>query len=349
MPTNIEEFQKLMERELLRLQSQSVNLQTIIAAILVFLAALILTRLLALALRRLQRRVKPADASAFYIAEKLGAYIILFVGLIAAVSALGIDLTSLSLFLGALGVGIGLGLQEIVKNFMSGIVLLLDRSIEVGDFIELNDGVNGVVQQIGARATIIETNDRVHVMVPNSLLVENQLMNWTRNRGTRRVHVPFAVALGSDKDAVRKAALEAAANVPFTLPDDGDRVRSQCWLVGYSESRLEFELVVWPALDAVKRPGAMMAAYRWAIDDALSKHGLEVPLPQRELRVRELFGREGEDALGVISPKPVREVPRAAHAPAAAPTRNDAADDVVAEEQRDAEDAAAAAGSAAKT
>jgi small-conductance mechanosensitive channel len=133
--------------------------------------------------------------------------------------------------------------------------------------------------------------------------------------------------------------------VPFTLPDDGDRVRTQCWLVGYSDQRLEFELVVWPALDAVKRPGAMMAAYRWAIDDALRKHGLKVPVPQRDLHLRSMFGREGEDAVRVIAnngdgPAPVHEV-----APATTPpTRNDAADDVVAEEQRDVQDSVSKTG-----
>jgi small-conductance mechanosensitive channel len=330
MPSNI---QKLLETELWRLHAQSVTLKTAAIAALIFILALLATRLVRAAFKRLRARVGP-DTSAFYIAERLGSYGIIFVGLIAAVSALGIDLTSLSLFIGALGVGIGLGAQEIIKNFMSGIVLLLDRSIEVGDFIELEGGVSGQVLEIGPRATTIETNDRVHILAPNSWLVGNRLSNWTRNRGTRRIHVPFAVAYGSDKEIVRKAALEAAAAVPFTLPDDGDRVRSQCWLVGYGESRLDFELIVWPSLAAVKRPGSMMAAYRWAIDEALRRHDLEVPFPQREVRVRGLFGREGEDAVSVISPKPVREAPHR-HAEMPAATSNDAADDVEKEEREE--------------
>ena len=326
MPTD---FQKLFDIELWRLHAQSVTLKTAAIALLVFIIALLATALLRTAFKRMRERAGPDSGGAFYIAERLGSYIVVFIGLIAAVSALGIDLTSLSLFIGALGVGLGLGMQDLVKNFMSGIVLLLDRSIEVGDFIELEGGVAGQVLEIGPRAT----NDRVHVMAPNSWLVSNKLMNWTRNRITRRIHVPFAVAYGSDKEIVRRAALEAAANVPFTMPDDGDRVRSQCWLVGYGESRLDFELIVWPSLAAVKRPGSMMAAYRWAIDEALRKHGLEVPFPQRDVHVKGLFGREGEDAIGVISPKPVREAAR--HAPEMpAATTNDAADDVVTEEGR---------------
>ena len=340
------DFSKLLETELWRLNAQPVTLQTTAIAILVFVSALVVARLVRSGVRRLQRRVQ-ADAGGFYVVERLGTYLIVFIGLIAAVSALGIDLTSLSIFIGALGVGIGLGMQEIVKNFMSGIVLLLDRSIEVGDFIELDGGVAGVVIAVGARATTVETNDRVHIMVPNSWLVENRLMNWTRNRGTRRVHVPFVVAYGSDKEVVRKAAIEAATSVPFTLPEDGDRVRTQCWLVGYGDSQLNFELIVWPSLDAVKRPGAMMAAYRWAIDDALRRHGLEVPFPQHDVRLRSLFGREGEAAIDAIGPKAVRE-PHRPVAPVSPPptpaptppTRNDAADDVVLEEQREPEDSA---------
>ena len=213
MPSDLS---KLFEMELWRLQAQSVTLKTAAIALAIFIFALLVTRILHSAFRRLRRSVAPNSSGSLYIAERLGSYIVIFVGLIASVSALGIDLTSLSLFVGALGVGIGLGMQEIVKNFMSGIVLLLDRSIEVGDFIELDEGGSGLVIAIGARATTIETNDRVHIHVPNSLLVSTRLMNWTRERGTRRVHVPFIVAYGSDKEIVRKAALEAASNVPFT-------------------------------------------------------------------------------------------------------------------------------------
>jgi small-conductance mechanosensitive channel len=105
--------------------------------------------------------------------------------------------------------------------------------------------------------------------------------------------VPFSVAYGADKAVVRDVVIAAAKGISATIPDD-ETHRTQVWLVGFGESGLKFELVVWPTLDAVKRPATMHAAYTWAIDDALRAAGIEVSLPQREIRIRSLFGREGD-------------------------------------------------------
>ena len=113
------------------------------------------------------------------------------------------------------------------------------------------------------------------------------------------MHIPFRVAYGADKEKVREAVLRAAHAVPFTLKDTSAR-RTQVWLVGFGDSGMSFELVVWPALEAVKRPNATHAAYTWAIEDALRNGGFEIPLAQRELRVRSVFGEEGEDALQTL-------------------------------------------------
>ncbi|MEZ5938533.1 MAG: mechanosensitive ion channel [Hyphomonadaceae bacterium] len=264
-------------------------------ALAIFVVALTVSWLFRSAMDRLRKRVDAGHASALYVAARFGRYLIVFVGLLTAGSALGLDMSSLSLFAGALGVGIGLGLQDIVKNFMAGLVLLLDKSIEVGDFIELEGGITGEVSAIGARATTVLTNDNVDVLLPNSMLLSGSLTNWTRNHATRRIHVPFSVAYGSDKEKVRMAAVEAARSIPFTLPDTESR-RTQVWLTGFGDSALNFELVVWPTLQAVKRPGSMMAAYFWAIDDALRRHGIEIPFPQRDLRLRGFFGLERGEA-----------------------------------------------------
>ncbi len=278
------------------LGQHTTTLASALTAVAIFGGAILLASAFRRFVSRLQERSGPAANPSVYVANKVGRYIIVFVGLLAAASVLGVDFSSLSLFAGALGIGIGLGVQDIVKDFIAGLVLLFDRSIEVGDFIELEDGVAGEIKSVGARATMILTNDNVNLLVPNSMLLTGRLTNWTRNRATRRIHVPFRVALGADKSLVRAAALEAATSVSFTLPDT-DLRRSQVWLVGYDESAMKFELVVWPALEAVKRPGGMMAAYYWAIDDALRRHAIEIPWPQAELRIRSLFQNEGEAGL----------------------------------------------------
>ena len=155
-------------------------------------------------------------------------------------------------------------------------------------------------------------------------LIENTVINWTLKGESRRIHVPFVVAFGADKERVRDAVLEAARDVPFTLPETSTR-RTQVWLVGFGESALKFELIVWPTLEAVKRPKAMNAAYTWAIDDALRKACIEIPLPQREIRIRGLFGEEGQDALAALQ----LEQREHAAAQAPAPTINDAAEDLL--------------------
>ncbi len=278
----------------------AISLQSIAtAALILFVGALAASAVRYLTIRA-QRRLGDGRASTLYVAGQVARYVIVVSALAATVSALGVDLSALSLFAGALGVGIGLGLQGVVNNFVCGLILLFDGSIEVGDYIELNDGTAGVVDAIGPRATTLRTTDNVDVMVPNADLLGGKLTNWTRDRASRRVHVHFPVAYGSNKETVKSAALEAARSVPFTLPDDDER-KTQVWLTGFGESALEFELVVWPALDAVKRPGSMMAAYCWAIDDALRKHGIEVPFPQRDLRIRSYFGQEGQGAISLLS------------------------------------------------
>lgn len=266
----------------------------LIAAVLTVVVALVAARLVSLAMQRVRARATRGGAG-LYIVEKLSVYGLVVFGAIAGVSTLGVNLSSLAVFGGALGVGVGLGLQGVVKEFVSGIVLIFDESLRVGDYIELESGQRGVIHEIGARATRIRNNDSVDILIPNSQLIQGTVTNWTLRGHTRRIRIPFRAAYGVDKEKVRDAVLEAAMAVPFTLPDSGT-YRTQVWLVGFGESGLNFELVVWPRLEAVKRPNAMQAAYTWAIDDALRKAGIETPAPQLDLRVRSLFGEEGDSA-----------------------------------------------------
>ena len=130
-------------------------------------------------------------------------------------------------FAGAIGVGVGIGLQGVVKEFVSGLVLIFDRQANVGDFIELEGGHRGLIVEVGPRATRLRTNDNVDVIVPNSKLIENPVINWTLKGDTRRIHVPFGVAYGSDKECVRRVVLERRTRCrsPFPTPTP---VRRRC-------------------------------------------------------------------------------------------------------------------------
>jgi small-conductance mechanosensitive channel len=156
----------------------------------------------------------------------------------------------------------------------------------VGDFVELASGVTGEVREIKVRSTVINTNDNVDIVVPNSEFMNTQVTNWTLLEAYCRIHVSFKVAYGTDKEVVRKAGLEAAEKLPHTLLGVPGR-NPGVWLVGFGESGLDFELVVWVTPRAVKRPGAVHAAYMWEIESALRRHGVEIPIPQRDLRFRD--------------------------------------------------------------
>jgi potassium-dependent mechanosensitive channel len=209
----------------------------------------------------------------------------LFLAVMIALSAIGIDLTAMAVFSGAVGVGIGIGLQSVFSNLVAGIIMLLERSIKVGDFVELAGGVQGTVREITIRSTLVTTNDNIDVLVPNSEFITKQMTNWTMRDAYRRLRIPFGVAYGTDKELVRKAGLEAADSVQHTLKGVSGR-EPQVWLVGFGDSGLEFELVIWLEPESVKRPGVVNADYCWAIESVLAKYDIEIPFPQRDLHLR---------------------------------------------------------------
>lgn len=320
--------------QLFRLGGATVTVGGLVTGLTIFLVAWLASRLVSRALCRLRDR-SARSAAALYLLEKLSSYGLVIVGAFAGLSAAGLNLSSLAVFAGAIGIGVGLGLQGVVKEFVSGIFLIFDRMVGVGDYVELDGEVRGMVAEIGPRATRIRSNDNVNIIVPNSSLIEGRVTNWTLKGDTRRIHIPFAVAYGADRAKVREAVLAAARASPFTLPETDAR-KSQVWLVGFGESGLDFELLVWPTQEAVKRPAAMHAAYTWAIADALEEAGIEIPFPQTDLRLRSVFGREGDDALRTLGLHPTAEEgrppaarPGGARPEPKAPPVNDAAADLM--------------------
>lgn len=337
MATQIEKLSldALEQSQVVRIAGASITVGGLISAAVILTVTFAASWLVTRALRRLRER---ADRSrgAVYLLERLAGYGIIVVGVITALSATGMNLSSLTVFAGALGIGVGLGLQGVVKEFVSGLFLIFDRMVSVGDYIEIEDiGIRGAIMEIGPRATRVRTNDNVNVLIPNSRFIEQPVTNWTLKGDTRRIHVPFSVAYGSDRGRVRDAVLAAARASPFTLPETEAR-KSQVWLVAFGDKGLSFELLVWPTREAVKRPAAMHAAYTWLIADALDAAGIEVPFPQTDLRIRSAFGLEGDDALQRLGyargPAPHVRGPQVPTPTSNTPSAvNDAAEDVMAE------------------
>ncbi|MEN1958407.1 mechanosensitive ion channel family protein [Luteimonas changyuni] len=271
--------------------------------LLVALAVVVVAWLLSLvsrrALKRYGDRNANANQAAIYTISRLVHYLVLVIGFLVALEVAGIPVGRFAVFAGALGVGLGFGLQAIFSNFVSGLILLFDRSLKVGDFVELDADVRGTVQAINIRATRITTNDDIDVLVPNSEFVSGRVVNWTLRSSLRRIRIRFGVAYGVDKELVKKAALEAASRVPFTLSMDGPKA-PQVWLVNFGDNAVEFVLAVWLGETAARRNSAIQAAYLWELDTSLKAHGIGIPFPQRDLHLRSAFGLEGDAALSAL-------------------------------------------------
>src|SRR5688572_11482608 len=304
------------------------NVAGVLAAILTLVVVWGLSRLMQKGFTRYAMSHQPALRPAIYTVSRLAKYILVVVGVLVAAGLMGIPLTQFAVLAGAVGVGLGFGLQAIFSNFVSGLILLFDRSLKVGDFVELESGIRGEVTDIGIRATRIVTNDNIDILVPNSEFVTGRVVNWTLGDSMIRLHVPFGVDYGVDKDLVKKAALEAADEVPFTLTGQ-ERRKPQVWLVEFAESSLNFELVVWLTAEATKRPGAVKAAYLWALDNSLCRNGIGIPFPTTDLNVRSLFGLQGREALRALRGQlPDADVKAASRAAAPSRARNDAVEEV---------------------
>jgi potassium-dependent mechanosensitive channel len=226
---------------------------------------------------RLQRATG-ASRGALQPMATLVRYGLVFVGLIVILQVAGLNLSSLAIFASVLGVGIGFGLQSIANNFVSGIIIAFERPIKPGDFVSLGE-VQGTVQSIGARSTVVRTLDRVSIIVPNARLLENEVVNWSYGDELVRLHLPIGVAYGCDVEAMRGVLLETATSHPGVLADPHPSVR----FVGFGDSALSFELLVW----SNDPPGqvTLKSELYYLLEASLRRAGIEIPFPQRTLHI----------------------------------------------------------------
>ena len=257
----------------------------ILRVVLILVVAWLLSRIIRHAIRRFGESESPGTQASLYTVGRLTHYTIIILGVVIALSSIGLDFGNLALVAGALSVGIGFGLQSIVNNFVSGLIILFEHSLRVGDYIELDTGLTGTVKSINVRSTLINTNDNIDIVVPNSEFVTTRLTNWTLAERNLRVRIPFGVAYGSDKNLVKKAALEATAEVPYTLTHMKGR-EPDVWLTEYGDNSLNFLLLVWVNRQGARRPTRTRSAYLWALETKLNEYGIEIPFPQRDLHLR---------------------------------------------------------------
>jgi small-conductance mechanosensitive channel len=238
-------------------------------------------------LRWLARAHGSFDAASVGTAARLMRWTILALGALIGLATIGVPVTHLAIIVSALSVGIGFGLQTIVNNLVAGLILLSERSVRVGDFVELADGERGAVQAIKMRSTSILTPDGVYVLVPNATLIDGTVKNLTLDPSGHRQRFPFQVDGNADPAFVAKVVAEAARAVPYTASED-EAHTIEVGISGFGNPGLNFELVVWVKLDALMQPYRLKSAYLAAINEACLRHGIAMPNPAYDLNVTSL-------------------------------------------------------------
>ncbi|MGE3467994.1 MAG: mechanosensitive ion channel family protein, partial [Pyrinomonadaceae bacterium] len=215
-------------------------------------------------------------------------YLVLTLGLLIAVAALGFELSQFAIVAGAVGIGIGFGLQNIINNFVSGIILLFERPVKVGDTVQIGSQI-GTLSQIGLRASVLRKVDGSDVIVPNSQLISEEVVNWTMSDEKRRLDIPVGVAYGTEPERVL-SLLQSVANANGEILADPP---PRALFLAFGESSLDFELRAWT--ENSDEWVTIRSQLVVAVSNALTEAGIEIPFPQRDLHVR---SRDTKDVEG---------------------------------------------------
>ena len=234
----------------------------------------------------LSKRSLPASTR--IILANIGYYIILLIALFMVLNVLGIRLSSLALVAGALSVGMGFGLKNIVSNFVSGLIMMFEHSVKIGDYVQLEDDICGYITDIRMRSTTINTNDNIDVIVPNQNFIETNVINWTMKDNIRRFAIPFGVKYGTNPQTVIDVITNAVKNEDkFTnVIHESTERKTRIIMTKMGNSSVDFELLVWVSGIKMRRPKRTTSEFLILIYNALYENNIEIPFPQIDLHVR---------------------------------------------------------------
>jgi potassium efflux system protein len=261
------------------------SVASIALGLFVFIVAVIVARTLRAYLERRMQAQKRLDAGVRYSVLRLVTYTIVAVGVLLGLrTSFHIDLTSLAVLFTALSVGIGFGLQFIAGDIASGFILLFERPVKVGDFLTVSGPdsklIEGRVHTINLRTTIIMTNDNIAAVVPNSKLVNNNVLNWSYRERRSRISIPVGVSYDADVELVTETLLRAAEDVAFVLEEPKPAVQ----FIEFGDWSLNFRLLVWT--DRPRRYPHIKSDINYRIRKLFDEAGIEIPFPQRDLNLR---------------------------------------------------------------
>ncbi len=277
----------VLQYPLVSYSGMTLNLLLVLQILLLLIFGIIINRLYGHVVLRMGRKRKWSERT-IQLVHAMGKYPFIFIVAMILLSVIGINTSSLALVAGALSVGIGFGMQTIVNNLVSGILLLFDKSIRPGDFISLGDptqkgGYRGNVVQMNTRSTVLRTNDNINIIIPNADLMASQVVNWTYSDEKIRFRVPFSVAYGTDIELVKSVVKQAVVDLPVVL----GYPEPQIWLVEHAESSLSFVAAIWVEGQNARRPAYTFDIVLSEIYKKLDNNNIEIPFPQVDLRLRD--------------------------------------------------------------
>lgn len=269
---------ELIRTPLFEISGNKFSIMSLILAIFVFYLSVVLSKMAERFVKNLllDKEIDPGVKGSI---QTFTRYLVVIVGALITLDTVGISLSSLAALGAVLMVGIGFGLQNITQNFISGLIILLERPIKVGDLVEVK-GVSGKIIEIGARSTLIHTRDDVAIIVPNSQFISEQVVNESFSGEKMRLHIPVGVAYGSDTGKVKEILLKVAEGHPKVISHPAPTVNFN----DFGDSSLNFEVRVW--VRELWENDIIMSDIRFAIDAAFREENIEIPFPQRDLHLR---------------------------------------------------------------
>lgn len=273
-------IQEVLEYHILELGEYHLSIYNIIVVVFILIIAKLITSNLAKYLKnRITQREDPTDGKALALIQ-IGKYTIFLLAILLSVRSVGIDITPVLLGSSALFVGLSFGLQDAFKDFISGLILLFEGDMIIGDIIEFENGILGTVKEIKLRTSKVRTRDGIVIFVPNSQLTNNRVINWTNSNVLSRFHVSVGVAYGSDTALVEKVLLEVAKE------DEAVNMKIKPFVrfLDFGSSSLDFEIHFWSK--EVWRIEFVKSRMRFAIDQKFREHNVTIPFPQRDLHVQ---------------------------------------------------------------
>ncbi len=275
----LESLSRALTTTLFYIGDNPLSLVSIIRLILLSIAVFIISRNISEWIKRLLLSRMGLDRGNQEAIASVLSYILATLGILIVLYNNGIPISSFTVLAGVLGIGIGFGLQNLTSNFISGITMLFEQPIKVGDFIEV-EGLLGTVERISIRSTIVRTLDGVFVIVPNIRFVENNIINWSYKDPKCRIHIPVGVAYGTDPVLVTEALLTAARGERNVLSFPSPKVQ----FVGFGDSALNFELLVW--IDHPPDSEHITSALNFLVEYELRHRDIVIPFPQRDLWIK---------------------------------------------------------------